>query len=111
MLRRAKSYTVLAGHTAVVRHLAFSPDSKRLATAESYVKDPTVAGLDVQTAKNSLCFKGHDVPVWTVPLALIVKRIASAAWFVRREVSPGALKYGGGRDRCRTCRNQGAERH
>jgi WD40 repeat protein/serine/threonine protein kinase len=64
------------GHTDAVNSVAFSPDSKRLASAS---QDTTVKVWDAQTGGELVSLKGHTDPVNDVAFSPDGKRLASAS--------------------------------
>lgn len=65
----------LQGHTDFIWDMAFSPDSRRLATASN---DKTVKIWDTQTGREIRTFRGHNQPLWSVTFGPDGKRLASA---------------------------------
>jgi WD40 repeat protein/serine/threonine protein kinase len=66
----------LKGHADRVSSVAFSPDSKTLASAS---EDHTVKVWDVHTGQETLTFKGHTGPVDSVTFSPDGKRLVSAS--------------------------------
>ncbi len=67
---------LLKGHKSRVYAVAFSPDSKRLATASG---DQTLKTWDLETGKELLTFKGHRNPVLGVVFSPDGQRLFSCA--------------------------------
>src|SRR5262245_3451774 len=70
-----KQLRSLLGHTDFVSDVAFSPDSRRLATASN---DSTVRIWDSETGQELLTFRGHTGPPWSVIFSPDGMRVASA---------------------------------
>jgi WD40 repeat protein/tRNA A-37 threonylcarbamoyl transferase component Bud32 len=75
-LKQGQVPLVLKGHTKPVRSLAFSPDSKRLASGSS---DGTVRLWNLDKGMEPLVLKGHNGWVITVAFSPDGKRLAIAA--------------------------------
>ena len=75
MRRRAPKLLTLRGHTGDVWSVAFSPDSKRIASASV---DNTVKVWDAQTGAAVLTLRGHTSQVSSVAFSPDGKRIVSA---------------------------------
>jgi tRNA A-37 threonylcarbamoyl transferase component Bud32 len=70
------SLLTLTGHTDEVTGVAWSPDSKRLASAST---DGTVKVWDAETGQQGLTLRGHTGPVAAVAWSPDGKRLASAS--------------------------------
>ena len=67
----------LRGHTGGVYAVAFSPDSKRIASASH---DHTVKVWDAATGQETLTLKGHEHQVMSVGFSSDGWRLTSADW-------------------------------